>query len=73
MGFWLDSCCHCNLGVDEHALFGDVGDKWSVLVSILRDVKPIFDGIDKVVWCRNVEGFSVKIAIGCYMIWSTKI
>ncbi|KAI5440142.1 hypothetical protein KIW84_025476 [Lathyrus oleraceus] len=49
-----------DLGVDENALVGEVGDEWSDLVLILRDVRPYFDVIDKVVWLRNVEGFLMK-------------
>lgn len=60
MGYWVDSCWHWDLGVADNAHHGEVGDELLVLVSTLRDVKPNFDEVVKVVWWRNNEGFSVK-------------
>lgn len=56
----MDSSRHWNLGVDEFSLHGEVGEEWSVFISNLRNVKPNNEEVDKVVWWRNGEGFSIK-------------
>lgn len=67
LGYWKDLHWHWNLGVNEFALHGEVGEEWWVLVSTLTDVKPNVDEVDKVVCWRNGEGFQLKIAMRDYM------
>lgn len=45
--------------VDFH-LFEVLREEWMELLSILRDIYPNMAELDKVVWWRNVDGFSVK-------------
>lgn len=52
----MDNYWNWNLGVDENSLVGEVDNEWSDFVLLLRDIRPYFDAIGKVVWRRNVKG-----------------
>ncbi|KAI5436046.1 hypothetical protein KIW84_022476 [Lathyrus oleraceus] len=61
-GLWENEGWRWNVGVDSNLLVGELLEDWKELTEILKDVKPCLKEDDKLIWWRDVEGFSVRNA-----------
>ncbi|KAI5405621.1 hypothetical protein KIW84_052410 [Lathyrus oleraceus] len=61
-GLWENEGWRWNVGVDSNLLVGDLLEDWKELTEILKDVNPCLKEDDKLIWWRDVEGFSVRNA-----------
>ncbi|KAI5423367.1 hypothetical protein KIW84_046364 [Lathyrus oleraceus] len=58
-GLWENEGWSWKVGVDSTLLVGELLEDWKELTEILKDVKPCMNEVDKLIWWRDVEGFSV--------------
>ncbi|CAL5186225.1 unnamed protein product [Lathyrus oleraceus] len=61
-GLWENGGWSWKVGVDSTLLVGELLEDWKELIEILKDVKPCTNGVDKLIWWRDVGGFSVRNA-----------
>ncbi|XP_050895416.1 uncharacterized protein LOC127102040 [Lathyrus oleraceus] len=61
-GLWENVGWSWKVGVDSTLLVGELLEDWKELIEILKDVKPCMNGVDKLIWWRDVGGFSVRNA-----------
>ncbi|CAL5209339.1 unnamed protein product [Lathyrus oleraceus] len=61
-GLWENEGWSWKVGVDSTLLVGELLEDWKELIEILKDVKPCMNEVDKLIWWRDVEGFSVRNA-----------
>ncbi|CAL5191793.1 unnamed protein product [Lathyrus oleraceus] len=61
-GLWENGGWSWKVGVDSTLLVGELLEDWKELIKILKDVKPCTNGVDKLIWWRDVGGFSVRNA-----------
>ncbi|KAI5447832.1 hypothetical protein KIW84_015326 [Lathyrus oleraceus] len=61
-GLWENEGWSWKVGVDSNLLVGELLEDWKELTEILKDVKPCLNEDDKLIWWRDVEGFSVRNA-----------
>ncbi|KAI5430646.1 hypothetical protein KIW84_035018 [Lathyrus oleraceus] len=61
-GLWENEGWSWKVGVDSTLLVGELLEDWKELTEILKDVKPCLNEADKLIWWRDVEGFSVRNA-----------
>ncbi|KAI5417416.1 hypothetical protein KIW84_042139 [Lathyrus oleraceus] len=61
-GLWENEGWRWNVGVDSNLLVGELLEDWKELTEILKDVKPCLKEDDKLIWWRDVEGFTVRNA-----------
>lgn len=61
-GLWENEGWSWKVGVDSTLLVGELLEDWKELTEILKDVKSCMNEADKLIWWRDVEGFSVRNA-----------